>query len=178
MLRNHKNRTYGWDVELPCSKCKASGLPRYEGWSPSLTTSGVGAVQVYAKVACPQCGKRLTDEAAQKLAALFRDLDIPAANKQVIGKFIQRLFLVPAGLAFILFFGMQMDWWSWGLGTIGILIVSAIALPLILVSRNKQLAQFPKHCECGKPHQVFMGSLDDAACYRCFSCGRLMKIRE
>jgi hypothetical protein len=135
-------------------------------------------VRIYAKIACPKCGRRLTDEAGKKLVQLFKGVDIPAENKRTITQFVIRLFMVPAGLAFVLFFGMQMDWWSWGLATIWILIVSAIAIPLIVFARNKQLARIPWKCGCGTPHPVFMGSLDHDQCYRCFSCGRLLKVRE
>lgn len=178
MLRSNQNRTYGWDVELTCTQCGTSGLPRYEGWSPSLETTLGGNVQVYAKVACPKCARRLTEEAGRKLAGFFTTLDIPVENKKILARFITSLYLVPAGLAFVLFFGTQMDWWTWGLGTAWVLVVSAIAIPLLVMQRSRQVAQLPNRCECGKAHYVFMGSLDGGSCYRCFSCGRLMKLRE
>jgi hypothetical protein len=178
MLRSSQDRNYGWDVELTCPQCGTSGLPRYEGWSPSLESNSGAHVQVYAKIACPKCGRRLTDEAAKKLVQLFSARDIPAENKKLISRFIARLFLVPAGLAFVLFFGMQMDWWNWGLGTVWILIVSAIAVPMIVLARNRRIAELPNHCACGNAHYVFMGTIDSSHCYRCFSCGQLMKLRE
>ncbi len=178
MLRSNTNRTYGWDVDLTCRRCGFSGLPRYEGWSTGLET-GLGArVQVYAKLACPKCGSRLTAEAAEQLGTLFRDTDIPAQNKKVLTQFILRLFLVPAGLAFVLFFGMQMDWWNWGMGTLWILIISAIAIPVIVLARNRALAGIPGQCTCGNAHYVYMGALEGEHCFRCYSCFRLLKIRE
>jgi DNA-directed RNA polymerase subunit RPC12/RpoP len=175
---NRLQKTHGWDVELTCGQCGATTVPRFEGWSPALSTNLGPHVQVYAKVACPKCGSRLTDQAGRELTELFRDLDIPPKNKSVITQFVTRLFLIPAGLAFVIFFGMQMDWWGWGLGTVWVLLVSAVAVPLLVLSRNRQIAALPGRCECGKPHYVFMGTLDGSYCYRCFSCGRLMKLRE
>lgn len=170
-------KTYGWDVELTCTGCKFSGQPRYEGSSPSLT-SNVPNATIYAKVACTKCGRRLTDEAGRKLADLFGKVEISEQNKKIIGRFITRLILVPAMLAFVLFFGMQMDWWNWGLGTLWVLLVSAVSIPLLTMLKNKRVAGLPLECECGKPHYILMGSLDSAYCYRCYSCGRLLKVRE
>src|SRR5574337_225431 len=170
---NTLQKTYGWDVALTCGQCGVTGLPRYEGRSPSLHTNAGANVQVYAKVACPKCGNRLTNEAGRKLTELFSELDIPPANRKLISRFITFLFAAPAGLAFVLFFGMQMDWWGWGLGTVWILAASAIAVPLLVLWRNNRIARLPDRCECGKPHYVFMGALDGGSCYRCFSCGRL-----
>ena len=178
MLRSNQNRSYGWDLELACDQCGFEGLPRYEGWSPGLEAGLGPQVQVYAKVACPKCGRRLTSEAGKKLTDLFRGLEIPVENKRVLTQFVSRLFLVPAGLAFVLFFGMQMDWWTWGMGTLWILIVSAIAIPVIVLARNRNLAGLAMRCECGKPHHIYMGTLDGEHCYRCYSCGRLLKVRE
>ncbi|OGW42123.1 MAG: hypothetical protein A2010_19280 [Nitrospirae bacterium GWD2_57_9] len=171
-------KTHGWDIELTCTHCGFSGQPRYEGWSPSLQTNRGGNVRVYAKIACAKCGSRLTNEAGSKLVELFQGLDIPEQNKKIISRFILWLFLVPAGLAFVLFFGMQMDWWTWGMGTVWILLVSGIALPVLVSVKNRQVAQLPSRCDCNKPHYVYLGSLDNEQCYRCFSCGRLMKVRE
>ncbi len=178
MLRRNQNRTYGWDVDLACEQCGFAGLPRYEGWSPDLEAGLGPAVQVYAKVACPRCGRRLTSEAGKKLLALFRDVEHSRENRNILSKFVARLFVVPAGLAFVLFFGMQMDWWSWGMGTVWILVVSAIAIPVIVLARNRQLAALPHRCGCSKPHSVYMGTLDGDHCYRCYSCGMLLKVRE
>lgn len=175
---SQRQKTYGWDLELTCSRCKHAGLPRYEGWSQSLQTNAGGGVQVYAKVACPKCGSRLTDEAGNKLLDLFSDVEIPQRNSKIMKQFIAGVILVPFTLAFVLQFGTQMDWWGWGLGTVWILVVSAVAIPLLVLRKKKSIAKLEKTCACGKPHQVFLGSLDDADCYRCFSCGRLMKLRE
>jgi hypothetical protein len=176
--KNLFRKNYGWDVNLTCSQCKFSGQPRYEGWSPNLKADIAENVTVYAKVACPKCGRRLTDEAGKKLLTLFRDIDIPEQNKRITTRFIARLILVPVALAFVLFFGTQMDWWGWGLGTAWILLVSALSIPLLVIFKNNRIAQLPFQCDCGNPHYVYMGGLDDTSCYRCFSCGRLLKLQE
>jgi hypothetical protein len=171
-------KTHGWDAELTCGKCGASGKPRYEGRSPSLN-AGIGpGVTIYAKLACPQCGRRLTEEARRKLVDLFRDAAIPEQNRKVLRNFIAGLILVPFTLAFVLFFGSQMGWWGWGLGTVWVLLISAVSIPLLVMHKNNRIARLPFQCDCGDPHYVFMGLLDDTQCYRCFSCGRLLRVRE
>ncbi len=173
-----RGANYGWDVELSCSQCGFSGKPRYEGWSRSLKANTAENATIYAKLACPKCGRRLTDEAGRKLVDLFRNVDLPDQNKKIISRFIATLILVPVALAFVLFFGMQMDWWGWGFGTVWILLVSAVSLPLLIILKNKRVAALPLECACGKPHYVCMGLLDDTHCHRCFSCGRLLRLRE
>ncbi len=175
---SRKQKTYGWDLELTCTRCRNTGLPRYEGWSQNLQTNTGAGVRVYAKVACPKCGNRLTNEAGSKLVDIFRSIELPEKNKKIMKTFIAGIILVPFVLAFVLLFGTQMDWWGWGLGTVWILVVSAVAIPLLVLQKNKEIGKLAGSCGCGKPHQVFLGSLDDADCYRCFSCGRLMKLRE
>ncbi len=171
-------KSYGWDIELTCGQCGATAMPRYEGWSPSLKTNLGPNVRVYAKVACPKCGRRLTGEAGKKLVGLFGDLDLCKRNGKIITQFIARLFLVPAVLAFVLFFGMKMDWWDWGLGTLWVLLVSAVSIPVLVRLKNKDIELLSCTCECGKPHYICMGSLENNNCYRCYSCGRLLKVRE
>ncbi|HUJ18093.1 MAG TPA: hypothetical protein VL197_08875 [Nitrospirota bacterium] len=176
--RSTLRNTYGWDVELTCAQCRFTGMPRYEGWSHGLKTDAGGDAAVYAKVACTQCGRRLTDEAAGKLVDLFAGIDTPDRNRKLISRFAIQLVLVPFVLAFVLFFGTQMDWWGWGLGTVWVLLASAVSIPALATLKNNGVADLLLHCECGKPHYVFMGTLDGCSCYRCFSCGTLMKLRE
>lgn len=71
--RNVVSLTYGWNVELVCSHCKTSVMPRYEGRSPHMAT-GAGDATTFAKLACPACGQRLIDEPVRKLAHLFADV--------------------------------------------------------------------------------------------------------
>lgn len=163
---------------MTCGRCKYHGKPRYEGWSPNLTTELGSNVTIYAKVACPECGRRLTEEAGSKFVALFKDVAVSGRNRKILRSFIANLILVPAVLAFLLFFGMQMGWWGWGLGTVWILMASVVSIPLLVYVKNNQVAGLALQCGCGDPHPVYMGLLEDSFCYRCFSCGRLLKLRE
>lgn len=177
-LFHHTGKTYGWDVDLACPGCKSSGRPRYEGWSQNLQTNASRRVTIFAKVACPQCGRRLTDEAGRKLVDLFKGIDIGDQNRKILARFIAGLFSVPFALAFVLMLGVQMDWWGWGLGTVWILLVSAISIPLFVTMKAKQMGSLLLRCDCGKPHYVYMGAIDNEHCYRCYSCERLLKVRE
>jgi hypothetical protein len=177
-LFHRTGKNYGWDVDLTCTKCRFSGLPRYEGWSENLQTGIGGNVTIFAKVACPQCGRRLTDEAGRKLADLFEGVGIGDQNRKILTRFIAGLFSVPFVLAFVLMFGVQMDWWGWGLGTVWVLLASALSIPLLVMMKAKRIGELSLRCACGKPHYVYMGSLDNEQCYRCYSCRQLLKVRD
>ena len=43
---------------------------------------------------------------------------------------------------------------------------------------NWQIASIRCRCECGKPAYKFMGMLGRSYCYRCSSCGRLLRLRD
>ncbi len=168
---------YGWGVELTCSRCKARVKPRYEGWSTHLKTDRGENASIFAKVACPNCGRRMTDEASAKLEELFGGIAIPEQNQHIVSGFIIALIIVPVVLAFFLFVGMQIGWWQWGFGTVWILLTSAVSIPLLVMLRNYRTAKLRMICDCGNPQFVCMGSIDNTLCYRCSSCGRLLRLR-
>ena len=169
---------YGWSVELTCAHCNFSGLPRYEGWSPGLTAESDSGPTIHAKLACPKCGNRLTGEAGRKLASLFKDVAIPEQNDKIIKSFIGGLITFPVALAGLYFMGMQMDWWRWGFGTVLLLAASAAYIPALVIVRNWRIAGLRTRCECGDPTYVFHGLLERTSCYRCASCGRLLRLRD
>lgn len=168
--------TYGWSVELSCSQCAFSGLPRYEGWSPNFTENAGGHPTIYAKLACPKCGRRLTEEAGRKLVELFKDVTIPEQNTKIMKGFIAGLIIVPFVFAALLFVGIQFDWW--GYSAFAILAASAALIQPLVMRMKYRIALLRSRCACGQPNYLFMGLLDRTYCYRCSSCGRLLRLRD
>ena len=170
-----RNR-HGWNVELTCTQCALSGQPRYEGWSPDLTANVSGHPTIYAKLACPKCGRRLTDEAGRKLVELFKDVAILEQNEKIIKTFIADLIIVPLVFAALLFVGVQFGWW--GYSAFAILALSAAFIQPLVMRMNYRIAMMRSRCACGQPNYIFMGLLGRTYCYRCTSCGRLLKLRD
>ena len=168
--------THGWNVELTCTQCALSGQPRYEGWSPDLTLNVSGHPTIYAKLACPKCGRRLTDEAGRKLVELFKDVAIPEQNGKIITTFIAGLIIVPFVFAVLLFVGVQFGWW--GYSAFVILALSAAFIQPLVMRMNYRIAMLRSWCACGQPNYIFMGLLGRTYCYRCSSCGSLLRMRD
>ncbi len=168
--------THGWDVELICSQCAQRGHPRYEGWSPDLTVSVGGNPTIYAKLACTKCGRRLTEEAGRKLVELFKDVVIPEQNGKIIKAFIAELIIVPFVFAALLFVGVYLGWW--GYSAFAILALSALFIQPLVMRMNYKVAMLRSQCACGQPNYIFMGLLGRTYCYRCSSCGRLLRLRD
>ena len=168
--------THGWDVELTCTQCAQSGKPRYEGWSPDLTLRVSGHPTIYAKLACPKCGRRLTEEAGRKLAEVFKDVAIPEQNGKIIKAFIAGLIIVPFVFAALLFVGVQFGWW--GYSAFAILALSAVFIQPLVMRMNYRIAMLRSQCACGQPNYIFMGLLGRTYCYRCSSCGRLLRLHD
>ena len=166
--------SYGWNVELVCSHCKKSVMPRYEGWSPHM--AGAGDATIFAKLACPVCGQRLIDEPVRKLVDLFADVPVSAQNHRIVKEFIAGLVIIPVLFAFVLFVGHQM-WW-WGNNAFGLLVLSAVVIPLLAMLKNYRIALLRSECACEKPAYRFLGTLQVTSCYCCSSCGRLLRLQE
>ena len=49
--------------------------------------------------------------------------------------------------------------------------------PMILLF-NWQVHSPRFRCDCGQPAYKFMGMLGRSYCYRCSSCGRLLRLRD
>ncbi len=167
---------HGWKVALTCKQCKVNGLPRYEGWASDLTTAEGSRPVIYAKLACPQCGSRLTAEAGQKLAELFKKVPLLEENERIIKGFIAGLILVPAALALLLLAGAWTGWWRYS--AFALLALSAVVIPLLVMNKNYRIALLRSRCLCGHADYIFMGFLDGTSCYRCSSCERLLRLRD
>jgi len=174
--RNAVRQRYGWNVTLTCMKCASTNMPRYEGASPNNEMNAGDDVIIYARLACPQCKKRLIDEAGNKLVELFRDVSIPEKNARIIRDFIASLIMVPLTLAFTLFIGMRMGWW--GNNAFALLVASSGLIPLLVMLMRYRVALLRSRCSCGKPDYVIMGLLNNIACYHCASCGKLLPLRD
>jgi ribosomal protein S27E len=169
-------QTHGWNIELQCPQCGLAGLPRYEGWMQNIAMNSGDKPTIYAKVACSRCGKSLRDEAGGKLFALFTGVAVPAQNAGVIRDFILGLFIVPLVFAAMLFLGVQKGWWSYS--AFVVLALSAVLIqPLVMLMRYR-IAMLRSRCDCGDPNYVFLGHLGRTDCYRCSSCGRMLRLRD
>jgi DNA-directed RNA polymerase subunit RPC12/RpoP len=173
--RNVTSTPCGWDVELVCSQCRTSVMPRYEGWSAHLA-AGAGEATTGAKLACPACGKRLIEEPVHKLTSLFNAVSLTAQNHRIVKQFIAGLVIVPVVFAFVLFVGLQMGWW--GNNAFGILVLSAAVIPVLVLLKNYRIAMLRSDCVCKKPAYRFLGTFHGTNCYRCSSCGRLLRLQE
>lgn len=179
LMRRYKqviSQPHGWNVEIACDRCKSTVMPRYEGWSLSMAHNAVDGAAVYAKLACPVCGHRLINEAGSTLVKLFNAVPIPEQNLRIVKEFVVALVLVPVFFAFVLFIGVQMDWW--GNNAFALLVLSAVLIPLLVMRRNYRIAMLRTGCACGNPQYLFMGQLNGTYCYRCSSCGGLKRLRD
>jgi DNA-directed RNA polymerase subunit RPC12/RpoP len=149
-------------------------MPRYEGWSPHM--AGAGDATIFARLACPACGQRLIDEPVRKLVGLFAGVPVSAQNHRIIKEFIAGLVTVPLTFAFVLFVGLQMGWWR--NNAFGLLVLSAAVIPLLVMLKNYRIAMLRSVCDCKKPAYYLLGTLQGTCCYRCSSCGRLLRLQE
>jgi hypothetical protein len=66
----------------------------------------------------------------------------------------------------------------WGADVFLYLVVFAfLSAPGIMIF-NYQIASLRRQCACGRPDYRFLGMLGRSYCYRCDSCGRLLRIRD
>ncbi len=53
-----------------------------------------------------------------------------------------------------------------------------LLLPPAIFWFNWQIHGARHRCECGQPAYVFMGLLERSYCYRCSTCGKLLRVRD
>jgi hypothetical protein len=72
--------------------------------------------------------------------------------------------------------GMRLGWWGprafIALSGLGVLVLPAVFW------FNSQVHSIRHRCECGRPDYVFMGLLGRSYCYRCSTCGRILRLRD
>lgn len=158
---------HGWEVELRCPHCGFQGKPEYRGWKPGNTINFGNSATIFSDLICAQCKKDIKETAAKKLVELFAPVAVPAGNKKMLIGFLALIFAVPL-LCHAL----------WGpKAAIFFPLALIFILPAILFF-NYRIALLRQHCQCGNPQYLFMGLLGRSYCYRCSSCGRLLRIRD
>ena len=163
-LMQHK---HGWELELGCPKCNWQGKPNYQGWTPSRAMSLGKSCKIYANLTCPRCGNNLKEEAAKRLTEMFSGIPTSAENKRFLFWFI--IFIIGVPLLIISLGGSKT------FTAFGFLIF--FIFPAIIYF-NYKVASLRNRCACGKPNYLFMGMLGRSYCYRCSSCGRLLRLRD
>jgi hypothetical protein len=167
-------QNHGWEVPLVCSKCGANEKPIYNGWTPTAIIRFGQQPTIYANLSCAGCGKDLKPEAEQALVALFRDVRIPTANRWAIIAFVVLICLVSLVLPAVLWGGAWAGWWpAAAAGT----AAGVGALPWLIRTFNRRIYSLKEECECGQPAYHFMGLLGRTECFRCATCGRLLRLR-
>ena len=161
---------HGWEVELECTACGYRGLPDYKGWTPGYPMSFGSTPTIFADLECPACGRDLETEAGAKLGELFSPVEIPRANRRLLALFILlSAALVAASTVILVLTGNAL-----GVIPLFFLIPMLAFIPVF----NRRIAALRQRCDCGDPDYVFMGMLGRAYCFRCSSCGKLLKLRD
>jgi hypothetical protein len=160
---------HGWEVELTCPQCGHTGLPRYEGWKPNLAGGFGKTPTIFANLACTKCGRDLRRAAGEQLVATFSRIAVPKGNKRLLVWFVIAVLLI-VSLPIVAQFTLRP---GFHVASFGVILV----LPLI-IAVNYRIASMRKRCPCGVPEYVFMGMLGRTYCYRCSTCGRLLRLRD
>jgi hypothetical protein len=174
--RNRLQHEHGWQVEVKCSNCGHTALPSLKGWTPSRALHFGDRPTVFANVACSNCGDDLREEAGDRLVSLFAGVAAPTVNSRLIAWFWGLVIGVPFLLVGLLFTGVQSGWWSYQ-AFMALIVLSLFVAPSIMWF-NYRVASIRCQCQCGRPAYVFMGLLGRSSCYRCASCGNLLRLRD
>ncbi len=177
--KNYRERlehTHGWAVPLTCTHCGHEGLPRYDGWTPSMAVRFGGRPTVYANVFCEKCGEALKEEAGGKLVDLFAEQATDARSQRLLWNMVGALFVVPLLFAALIGLGVWNGWW--GGWVFSLLALLAFFLGPAVMWVNCRIHSIRHECECGNPNYLFMGLLGRSYCYRCSSCGKLLRLRD
>ncbi len=163
---------HGWDVPVTCATCGDRNVPEFKGWTPSQAIRVGKSPTVYADLACTQCGANVKKEAGVELVSLFENQPIDPRNKRILS----------------LFLGGILFWLVTGMGLFGIMrtplfgffVVSLpmMALVPVMMGMNAKIQGLRRTCPCGTPAYKFMGMLGRSYCFRCSTCGRLMRLKD
>ena len=170
MLAQYRKRLtndHGWEVSFPCGRCGADAVPNFHGWTPSQAINFGNKPTIYANLECPKCGDDMKEVAGEKLVALFAEEATPAKFKQMALLFIVVLAGIPA-----LLLVLPRSWWTYAM------IPYFLLLQPMIFLFNWQVHSPRFRCDCGEPAYKFMGLLGRSYCYRCSSCGRLLRLRD
>jgi hypothetical protein len=167
---------HGWEVQLLCPICGYRGLPDYGGWTASAALNFADQPTIFANVTCQKCGQDLKQEAGEKLVEMFTGVPTPTLNRQLLLTFIGLMVGVPMITFAAIWAGIQLGWW----GNVAYTVLAGLSLLLLpaMFWFNWQIHGIRHRCECGNPDYLFMGMLGRSSCYRCSSCGRLLRLRD
>lgn len=176
--RERMQHQHRWEVELHCPACGIVAAPVCRGWTSRHAVGFDHTPTIYADLDCPECGAVLKDVAGRKLVELFADVLIPARNRRLMSAFTALMLCILSVLligAFLSFFS------GWRIIGAGLIQIPLLFLPLLaptIMWFNWQIASIRCRCVCGPPAYKFMGLLGRSYCYRCSSCGRLLRLRD
>ncbi len=174
--RERLENRHGWDVPLVCTQCGHEGVPRSDGWTPSTTVRLGDRPTVFANVLCEGCGKSLQEEAGVALKAMFSEQPVDTRNRQLLWNMVGLLLVVPTLFLGLIWLGVARGLWgAWAFSWLGLL---AFFFAPVSMWINYRIHSIRHECPCGQPAYLFMGLLGRAYCYRCSSCGRLLKLRD
>jgi DNA-directed RNA polymerase subunit RPC12/RpoP len=170
MLTKYRERLkneHGWEVPLRCSRCGADAVPIFHGWTPSQVINFGNKPTIYANLECPKCGENMKELAGEKLVEMFAEERTSAKFKQMLVLFIAACVGMPALLLFL-----PRTWWMYAM------IPYFVLLQPMIHFFNWQVHSPRFRCDCGEPAYKFMGMLGRSYCYRCSTCGRLLRLRD
>lgn len=175
-LRGLLEHEHGWEVPVACPVCGHCGLPNYEGWTPSRAIRFGNRATIFARLRCAKCSSDLKNAAGEELVKLFTEQPIPQSNQRLLRGY------VTYAIAASLFSAGGLVWIALAQPANRLLFVVAMA-PLMLLRPtgmwlNYAVAAHRRRCECGAPAWKFMGLLGRTYCYRCSTCGRLLRLRD
>jgi len=167
---------HGWEVELECPICGHCGQPDYDGWTPNSAMKFGDRPTIFANLTCDNCNQDLRQQAGEKLMEVFSGVPTPSRNRRLMHTFIGLLIGLPLLLFAAIWAGIQFGWW--GNAAYTVLAGSSLFLFPTIFWFNWQVHGMRHRCECGKPAYIFMGLLGRSYCYRCSSCGKLLRLRD
>ena len=170
MLNERRQLQHGWEVDLPCPKCGIVAIPVFNGWTPNQKVGFGKTSTICANLNCPRCDADLKEVAGEKLAELFVNVSVPPRNRNAI------LGYVLLSIALLVCLGgnfwMRQPAFAWLYPVIVVMFTSS----RYWFTRYVHSARY--QCDCGNPCHKFMGMLGRSYCFRCSSCGRLLRIRD
>lgn len=174
--RERLEHKHGWQIELACQVCGHHSVPDSDGWTPSGAIRFGQRATIFANLSCANCGADLKSAAGEMLAEIFADVATPARNRLLLGWFIACVVVMPLLIAVGLAAGVWAGLWT-ARAFIALSVLPVLAAPIILWM-NYAVASLRARCVCGEPDYLFMGLLGRSYCYRCSTCGRLLRLRD
>lgn len=175
-LRGSLEHQHGWETPVVCSVCGHCGVPDYDGWSPSRAIRLGSRATIYARLQCTKCHSDLKPAAGESLVELFTEQPIPESNQRLLRGYVGYAILASLfSVGCIVWFALAQP---------GNRLYFFIAMAPLMLLRpigmglNYAVAAHRRHCECGAPAWKFMGLLGRTYCYRCTTCGRLLRLRD